>query len=217
MLQINNEISKSCEEKLIKCRNGIAFGPLNGNQFISQKEISDSFPFFFQYVKSSLNNWGIQREVNDSTIFKTEIMPEDLYTSWKKTIPSMPDGQNQYLVKYNSRYLTLQPFLNYWSSIYSMLLIILLIFNILNLFLLIFNKFKIKLSFFLISTYLIFMYLWVSRGIFLSLHSSVNIKAVILTYALSGRVFLSSFLFLGLIIFVSILKHRSTLSKNFAK
>ena len=144
-------------------------------------------------------------------------MPEDLYTSWKKTIPSMPDGQNQYLVKYNSRYLTLQPLLNYWSSIYSMLLIILLIFNILNLFLLIFNKFKIKLSFFLISTYLIFMYLWVSRGVFLSLNSSVNIKSVNLTYSLSGRVFLSGFLFLGLIIFFCILKQRSTLSKNFAK
>ena len=217
MLQINNEIAKSCEEKLIKCRKGIAFGPLNGNQFISYKEITDSFPFFLQYVKSSLNNWGIQREVNESTIFKTEIMPEDLYTSWKKTIPSMPDGQNQYLDKYNSRYLTLQPFLNYWSDIYSMLLIILLIFNILNLFLLILYKFRIKLSFFLISTYFIFAYLWVSRGIFLSLNSSVNIKSVILTYALSGRVFLSGFIFLGLIIFFSILKQRSTLSKNFAK
>jgi hypothetical protein len=217
MLQINNEIAKSCEEKLIKCRKGIAFGPLNGNQFISQKEIADSFPFFFQYVKSSLDNWGIQREVNESTIFKTEIMPEDLYTSWKKTIPSMPDGQNQYLDKYNSRYLTLQPFLNYWSSIYTLLLITLLIFNILNLFLLIFYKFRIKLNFFLISTYLIFMYLWVSRGIFLSLNSSVNIKSVILTYSLSGRVFLSGFLFLGLIIFFSILKQRSTLSRTYSK
>jgi hypothetical protein len=144
-------------------------------------------------------------------------MPEDLYTSWKKTIPSMPDGQNQYLDKYNSRYLTLQPFLNYWSSIYSVLLIILLIFNILNLFLLIIYKFRIKLSFFLTSTYLIFMYLWVSRGIFLSLNSSVNIKSVILTYSLSGRVFLSSFLFLGLIIFFSILKQRSKLSNDFAR
>lgn len=217
MLQINYEIVKSCEEKLIKCRKGIAFGLLNGNQFISYEEITDSFPFFFQYVKSSLNNWGIQREVYESTIFKTEVMPEDLYTSWKKTIPSMPDGQNQYLDKYNSRYLTLQPFLNYWSSTYSMLLIILSIFNILNLFLLIFYKFRIKLSFFLLSTYLIFLYLWVFRGLFLSLNSSVNIKSVILSYALSGRVFLPGFLFLGLIIFFSILRQHSTLSKAYTK
>jgi hypothetical protein len=217
MGQINIEISKACEDKVIECRKGIAFGPAYGNQFISYQEFSDSFPFFSQYIKSSLNNWEIKKEISASTIFKTEIMPEDLYTSWKKTIPSMPAGQNQYLDKYNTRYLMLQPFLNYWSSIYSIFLTILLIVNILIPFLVIFHKFRVKLNIFLVSTYLIFLYLWVSRGIFLSLNSSVNFKSVGLTYALSGRVFLSGFLFLGLIIFFSILKQKFKSLEQHAK
>jgi hypothetical protein len=205
---INDELSKACKEKLITCKRGVAFGAAYGNQFISYQEITDAIPFFSQYVKSSLNNWGIQREVNESTIFKTEIMPEDLYTSWKNTIPSMPAGQNQYIDKFNSRYLTLQPFLNYWSSIYSIILKILLFINILIPFLIIFYRFKIKLNIFIVATYLIFLYLWVSRGMFLSLNSSVNFKSMGLNYALSGRVFFSSFLFLGLIIFLYIFKQK---------
>jgi hypothetical protein len=205
---INDELSKACEEKLITCKGGVAFGAAYGNQFISFQEITDAVPFFSQYVDSSLNNWGIQREVNESTIFKTEVMPEDLYTSWKNTIPSMPAGQNQYIDKFNSRYLALQPFLNYWSSVYSIILKILLIVNIAIPFLIIFNRFKIEVNVFIAATYLTFLYLWLSRGIFLSLNSSVNFKSMGLNYALSGRVFFSIFLFLGLIIFFNIVKKK---------
>jgi hypothetical protein len=205
---INDELSKACEEKLITCKRGVAFGAAYGNQFISFQEITDAVPFFSQYVDSSLNNWGIQREVNESTIFKTEVMPEDLYTSWKNTIPSMPAGQNQYIDKFNSRYLALQPFLNYWSSVYSIILKILLIVNIAIPFLIIFNRFKIEVNVFIAATYLTFLYLWLSRGIFLSLNSSVNFKSMGLNYALSGRVFFSIFLFLGLIIFFNIVKKK---------
>ena len=206
---INGELSKACEEKLITCKRGVAFGAAFGNQFISYQEIIDAIPFFSQYVKSSLNNWGIQREVNESTILKTEIMPEDLYTSWKNTIPSMPAGQNQYIDKFNSRYLTFQPFLNYWSSIYSIILKILLVLNILIPFLIIFYRFKIKLNIFIVATYLTYLYLWLSRGIFLSLNSSVNSpQSMSLNYALSARVFFSGFLFLGLIIFLGIFKQK---------
>lgn len=205
---INDELLKACEEKLITCKGGVAFGAAYGNQFISFQEITDAVPFFSQYVDSSLNNWGIQREVNESTIFKTEVMPEDLYTSWKNTIPSMPAGQNQYIDKFNSRYLALQPFLNYWSSVYSIILKILLIVNIAIPFLIIFNRFKIEVNVFIAATYLTFLYLWLSRGIFLSLNSSVNFKSMGLNYALSGRVFFSIFLFLGLIIFFNIVKKK---------
>jgi hypothetical protein len=205
---INDELSKACEEKLITCKRGVAFGAAYGNQFISFQEITDAVPFFSQYVDSSLNNWGIQREVNESTIFKTEVMPEDLYTSWKNTIPSMPAGQNQYIDKFNSRYLALQPFLNYWSSVYSIILKILLIVNIAIPFLIIFNRFKIEVNVFIAATYLTFLYLWLSKGIFLSLNSSVNFKSMGLNYALSGRVFFSIFLFLGLIIFFNIVKKK---------
>ena len=205
---INDELSKACEEKLITCKRGVAFGAAYGNQFISFQEITDAVPFFSQYVDSSLNNWGIQREVNESTIFKTEVMPEDLYTSWKNTIPSMPAGQNQYIDKFNSRYLALQPFLNYWSSVYSIILKILLIVNIAIPFLIIFNRFKIEVNVFIAATYLTVLYLWLSRGIFLSLNSSVNFKSMGLNYALSGRVFFSIFLFLGLIIFFNIVKKK---------
>ena len=205
---INDELLKACEEKLITCKRGVAFGSAYGNQFISFQEITDAVPFFSQYVDSSLNNWGIQREVNESTIFKTEVMPEDLYTSWKNTIPSMPAGQNQYIDKFNSRYLALQPFLNYWSSVYSIILKILLIVNIAIPFLIIFNRFKIEVNVFIAATYLTFLYLWLSRGIFLSLNSSVNFKSMGLNYALSGRVFFSIFLFLGLIIFFNIVKKK---------
>jgi hypothetical protein len=208
MSVINDELSKACKEKLITCKRGVAFGVAYGNQFISFQEITDAVPFFSQYVDSSLNNWGIQREVNESTIFKTEVMPEDLYTSWKNTIPSMPAGQNQYIDKFNSRYLALQPFLNYWSSIYSIILKILLIVNIAIPFLIIFNRFKIEVNVFIGATYLTFLYLWLSRGIFLSLNSSVNFKSMGLNYALSGRVFFSIFLFLGLIIFFNIVKKK---------
>ena len=205
---INDELSKACEEKLITCKGGVAFGAAYGNQFISFQEITDAVPFFSQYVDSSLNNWGIQREVNESTIFKTEVMPEDLYTSWKNTIPSMPAGQNQYIDKFNSRYLALQPFLNYWSSVYSIILKILLIVNIAIPFLIIFKRFKIEVNVFIAATYLTVLYLWLSRGIFLSLNSSVNFKSMGLNYALSGRVFFSIFLFLGLIIFFNIVKKK---------
>jgi hypothetical protein len=208
MSVINDELSKACKEKLITCKRGVAFGAAYGNQFISFQEITDAVPFFSQYVDSSLNNWGIQKEVNESTIFKTEVMPEDLYTSWKNTIPSMPAGQNQYIDKFNSRYLALQPFLNYWSSIYSIILKILLIVNIAIPFLIIFKRFKIEVNVFIGATYLTFLYLWLSRGIFLSLNSSVNFKSMGLNYALSGRVFFSIFLFLGLIIFFNIVKKK---------
>jgi hypothetical protein len=217
MSVINDELSKACKEKLITCKKGVAFGAAYGNQFISFQEITDAVPFFSQYVDSSLNNWGIQKEVNESTIFKTEVMPEDLYTSWKNTIPSMPAGQNQYIDKFNSRYLALQPFLNYWSSIYSIILKILLIVNITIPFLIIFKRFKIEVNVFIGATYLTFLYLWLSRGIFLSLNSSVNFKAMGLNYTLSGRVFFSIFLFLGLIIFFNIVKKKYELMEPRAK
>ena len=214
MKQINLEISKACEKKLITCQRGIPFGPAYGNQFISIQEITDAFPYFFQYVNASVNNWGIQREVTSSTIFKSEVMPEDLYTSWKTTIPSMPLGQNQYIDKYNSRYLILQPYLNYWSVLYSFILKLMLIVNLLIPFALIYSKQRIKLNLFLVSTYLLFLYLWVSRGAFLSLNSSVNFKSVGLNYALSGRVFLSAFLFLGIIIMFKLIRRKPTFAEN---
>jgi hypothetical protein len=210
MRQINMEIVSACEEKVITCKKGIPFGPGYGNQFISIKEIKESVPYFLQYLDSSLNNWDIQRQVNSSSIFKSEIMPEDLYTSWKKTIPSMPPGQNQYIDKYNSRYLFLQPYLNYWSAAYSALLKILLFLNLLIPFLIIYFKPNLRKNLFLISTYLVFLYLWASRGLFLALNSSVNFKSVNLNYALSGRVFLSGFLILGIIIIFEILRQRRT-------
>jgi hypothetical protein len=137
-------------------------------------------------------------------------MPEDLYTSWKETIPSMPFGQNQYIDKYNSRYLALQPFLNLWSEIYSTLLKLMLIMNLVIPIFILYYKSRIKVSVFLISTYLVFLYLWISRGIFLSLNSSVNFKSVSITYALSGRVFLSCFLVLGIIIIFKIIRQKPT-------
>jgi hypothetical protein len=210
MRQINLEISNACDEKLINCTKGIPFGPAYGNQFISRQEIIDSVPYFSQYVTASLNNWGTQRQVSSSTIFKTEIMPEDLYTSWKETIPSLPFGQNQYIDKYNFRYLILQPYLNLWSGLYSILLKLMLIINLSVPILMLYYKSRLKISIYLISTYLVFLYLWVSRGVFLSLNSSVNFKSVSLTYALSGRVFLSCFLVLGIIIIFKILKQKST-------
>ena len=210
MRQINLELSNACDKKLITCTKGIPFGPAYGNQFISRQEITDSVTYFSKYVNASLNNWGIQREVNPTTVFKTEIMPEDLYTSWKETIPSMPFGQNQYLDKYNSRYLALQPFLNLWSEIYSTLLKFMLIMNLLIPIFILYYKSRIKVSVFLISTYLVFLYLWISRGVFLSLNSSVNFKSVSITYALSGRVFLSCFLVLGVIIILKIIRQKPT-------
>jgi hypothetical protein len=210
MQQINLELSSACDQKLITCIKGIPFGPAYGNQFISKQEITDSVPYFSQYVNASLNNWGIQREVSPSTVFKTEVMPEDLYTSWKETIPSLPFGQNQYIAKYNSRYLALQPYLNLWSGIYSTLLKSMLIINLLIPILILFYKSRLKLNIYLISTYLVFLYLWISRGVFLSLNSSVNFKSVSITYALSGRVFLSCFLVLGIIIIFKILRQKPT-------
>jgi|LakMenE18May11ns_1017448.scaffolds.fasta_scaffold9897652_1 hypothetical protein len=210
MRQINLEISNACDEKLITCTKGIPFGPAYGNQFISKQEIVDSVPYFSQYVTASLNNWGTQRQVGSSTIFKTEIMPEDLYTSWKQTIPNLPFGQNQYIDKYNSRYLILQPYLNLWSGLYSILLKIMLTINLLVPILILYYKSRLKINIYLISTYLVFLYLWVSRGVFLSLNSSVNFKSVSITYALSGRVFLTCFLVLGIIIIFKILKQKST-------
>ena len=210
MRQINLEISNACDGKLITCTKGIPFGPAYGNQFISKQEIFDSLPYFSQYVAASLNNWGTQRQVSSSTIFKTEIMPEDLYTSWKQTIPSLPFGQNQYIDKYNDRYLILQPYLNLWSGLYSILLKLMLIVNLLVPILMIYFKSRLKINIYLISTYLVFLYLWVSRGVFLSLNSSVNFKSVSITYALSGRVFLSCFLVLGIIIIFKILRQKPT-------
>ena len=210
MRQINLEISNACNKKLITCTKGIPFGPAYGNQFISKQEIVNSLPYFSQYVTASLNNWGTQRQVSSSTIFKTEVMPEDLYTSWKETIPSLPFGQNQYIEKYNSRYLILQPYLNLWSGLYSILLKLMLIINLLIPILMIYFKSRLKINIYLISTYLVFLYLWVSRGIFLSLNSSVNFKSVSITYALSGRVFLTCFLVLGIIIIFKILRQKPT-------
>ena len=210
MRQINLEISNACGEKLITCTKGIPFGPAYGNQFISKQEIVDSLPYFSQYVTASLNNWGTQRQVSSSTIFKTEVMPEDLYTSWKETIPSLPFGQNQYIEKYNSRYLILQPYLNLWSGLYSILLKLMLIINLIVPILMIYFKSRLKINIYLISTYLVFLYLWVSRGVFLSLNSSVNFKSVSITYALSGRVFLTCFLVLGIIIIFKILRQKTT-------
>lgn len=210
MQQINLELSNACDKKLITCIKGIPFGPAYGNQFISKQEITDSVPYFTQYVNASLNNWSIQREVNPTIIFKTEIMPEDLYTSWKETIPSLPFGQNQYIDKYNSRYLALQPYLNIWSGIYSTLLKSMLIINLLIPILILYYKSRSKINVYLISTYLVYLYLWISRGIFLSLNSSVNFKSVSITYALSGRVFLSCFLVLGIIIIFKILSQKPT-------
>jgi hypothetical protein len=161
-------------------------------------------------VTASLNNWGTQRQVSSSTIFKTEVMPEDLYTSWKETIPSLPFGQNQYIDKYNDRYLILQPYLNLWSGLYSILLKLMLIVNLLVPILMIYFKSRLKINIYLISTYLVFLYLWVSRGVFLSLNSSVNFKSVSITYALSGRVFLTCFLVLGIIIIFKILRQKPT-------
>jgi hypothetical protein len=210
MRQINLEISNACDKKLITCTKGIPFGPAYGNQFISKQEIVDSVPYISQYVTASLNNWGTQRQVSSSTIFKTEVMPEDLYTSWKETIPSLPFGQNQYLEKYNSRYLILQPYLNLWSGLYSILLKLMLIINLIVPILMIYFKTRLKINIYLISTYLVFLYLWVSRGVFLSLNSSVNFKSVSITYALSGRVFLTCFLVLGIIIIFKILRQKPT-------
>jgi len=210
MRQINLEISNACDKKLITCTKGIPFGPAYGNQFISKQEIVDSVPYFSQYVTASLNNWGTQRQVSSSTIFKTEVMPEDLYTSWKETIPSLPFGQNQYIEKYNSRYLILQPYLNLWSGLYSILLKLMLIINLIVPILMIYFKTRLKINIYLISTYLVFLYLWVSRGVFLSLNSSVNFKSVSITYALSGRVFLTCFLVLGIIIIFKILRQKPT-------
>ena len=210
MRQINLEITNACGEKLITCTKGIPFGPAYGNQFISKQEIFDSLPYFSQYVTASLNNWGTQRQVSSSTIFKTEVMPEDLYTSWKETIPSLPFGQNQYIDKYNDRYLMLQPYLNLWSGLYSILLKLMLIINLLVPILMLYFKSRLKINIYLISTYLVFLYLWVSRGVFLSLNSSVNFKSVSITYALSGRVFLSCFLVLGIIIIFKTLRQKTT-------
>jgi len=210
MRQINIEISNACDKKLITCTKGIPFGPAYGNQFISKQEIVDSLPYFSQYVTASLNNWGTQRQVSSSTIFKTEVMPEDLYTSWKETIPSLPFGQNQYIEKYNDRYLILQPYLNLWSGLYSILLKLMLFINLLVPILMIYFKSRLKTNIFLISTYLVFLYLWVSRGLFLSLNSSVNFRSVSITYALSGRVFLTCFLVLGIIIIFKILRQKPT-------
>ncbi len=210
MRQINLEISNACDKKLIICTKGIPFGPAYGNQFISKQEIVGSLPYFSQYVTASLNNWGTQRQVSSSTIFKTEVMPEDLYTSWKETIPSLPFGQNQYIEKYNSRYLILQPYLNLWSGLYSILLKIMLIINLLVPILMLYFKSRLKFNIYLISTYLVFLYLWASRGVFLALNSSVNFKSVSITYALSGRVFLTCFLVLGIIIIFKILRQKPT-------
>ena len=210
MRQINSELSNACDQNLITCVKGIPFGPAYGNQFISKQEIIDSVAYFSQYVNASLNNWSIQREVTSTSVFKAEIMPEDLYTSWKETIPSLPFGQNQYIDKYNSRYLALQPYLNLWSGIYSTLLKLMLIVNLVIPFLILYFKSRIKINIFLISTYLVFLYLWVSRGVFLSLNSAVNFKSVSITYALSGRVFLSCFLVLGIIIIIKILRQKRT-------
>ena len=210
MRQINLEITNACGEKLITCTKGIPFGPAYGNQFISKQEIFDSLPYFSQYVTASLNNWGTQRQVSSSTIFKTEVMPEDLYTSWKETIPSLPFGQNQYIDKYNDRYLMLQPYLNLWSGLYSILLKLMLIINLLVPILMLYFKSRLKINIYLISTYLVFLYLWVFRGVFLSLNSSVNFKSVSITYALSGRVFLSCFLVLGIIIIFKTLRQKTT-------
>jgi len=210
MRQINLELSNACDQNLITCSKGIPFGPAYGNQFISKQEIIDSVSYFSQYANASLNNWSIQREVNPTPVFKTEIMPEDLYTSWKETIPSLPFGQNQYIDKYNSRYLALQPYLNLWSGIYSTSLKLMLIVNLVIPFLILYFKSRIKINIFLISTYLVFLYLWVSRGVFLSLNSAVNFKSVSITYALSGRVFLSCFLVMGIIIIFKILRQKPT-------
>lgn len=202
MKKINKEISDACKNNLIECKKGLPFGAAYGNQFITMQEIKDSKIYFVQYVTQSLKNWSISRNLEKNTILKTEVMPEDMYQSWRKTIPSMPPAQITYINKFNSRYLEVQPVLNIWSYVYSYLLKILTVINIFILIFTILNRsFRRKIKFFL-PTYLTFLYLWISKGALLALNSSINFKSVGLTYALSSRSFLTGFLTIGVIIFI---------------
>jgi hypothetical protein len=197
MRVINSEIGNACLNQTIECSRGIPFGPAYGNQFISKIELVDSIGFFREYIVSSFNNWGISRTVDGSTLFKTSVMPENFYSSWHQIIPSMPASQKDYIDKFNSRYLSFQPYLNNWSLFYSYLLKIMLIGNILLVILFAFKK--IKTHRFLKTAYIVSFYLWISKGILLSLNSSINFKSINLTYALGARVFLTTFLCLGVI------------------
>ena len=208
MKKVNQEIEGACERNLITCKKGIPFGPAYGNQFISQQEVIDANTYFFQYTNQSFNSWSISRNLEKDTILKTEVMPEDMYQSWRKTIPSMPPAQITYINKFNSRYLEFQPFLNIWTFVYSNLLKLFFAINILILFYAIGNKILRKKFLHFWPLYLSFFYIWISKGALLSLNSSINFKSVGLTYALSSRAFLTGFLAIGIIIFSLIITEK---------
>jgi hypothetical protein len=199
MAKVNNEISVACQSSVIECRRGIPFGAPYGNQFLNQKEVLAAWPYFKKYVQLSLNNWSAVRRVDPTSIYKTEVMPEDLYTSWRKTLPNMPFAQITYIEKFNSRYLAFQPYLNVWSNLYSFMMKFLLLINLISILSLLFKVSRQYLNTFIITLYFIFLYLWISKGFFLALNSAINFNSISVHYALSSRVFLSCFLVLGII------------------
>jgi len=207
MFQINTEIEKACNDELLRCVTPLPLAKGLGVTKISTDQLLDSTNFLREYFRQSINGWGLIPNLQIENInfregnYYPKIM-DDSWVIWKNVITVLPKNQDVYEQKFNFKVGKTIGFIEIWNYIYSYFLKFgLLIFIVANLTIL-FQKVKSRRLKQLILFGNLFIFIWLSRGILLSLNSVTNLISINEYYSLPGRVFLSISISLFYVIFI---------------
>ena len=204
MRQVNLQLEKACSTGKLECSSGLPLASALGITKITKQEIYNSFNFLYKYTKNSI----FDQSMIPNNLPAYQIMEERLWNRWSTVIPSLPKDQNEFRDKYNHRITLFYPIYKYLYLFHQAIVIC----GFIILALLLFRKnylknlIQNKNLFFTFNTANIFLLIWLTRGLIVSLNSATNFIGYSGRFAMPGQIFFSLAGILYLYIFVSLLK-----------